>query len=151
MPMVTACNINGTESGSLPRVKQWKFDGRLNREDQIGDEVYAEKQKLWIAATWYGEKIQTGERSGGQACECGHIPFHECLPTNRRRESGHLVGFRKLHSRPCSGRRYESERIYRAVPDRTTSHTRACSYRNRSGRSLRFFSKMADLRQRLTR
>jgi endonuclease G, mitochondrial len=46
MPMVTACNIDGKESRSLPRVKQWKFDGRLDRADQIGDEVYAEQKNV---------------------------------------------------------------------------------------------------------
>ena len=40
MPMMTACNINGGESRQLPRVQQWKFDGRLDREDQLGNDLY---------------------------------------------------------------------------------------------------------------
>jgi V8-like Glu-specific endopeptidase len=40
MPMITACNIDGAESRSLPRIQQWSYDGRLNDEDQWGNELY---------------------------------------------------------------------------------------------------------------
>jgi endonuclease G, mitochondrial len=40
MPIITACNINGGETRRLPRITQWSYDGRLNREDQWGNELY---------------------------------------------------------------------------------------------------------------
>lgn len=40
MPIITACNINGQESRRLPRVTQWSYDGRLNQDDQWGNELY---------------------------------------------------------------------------------------------------------------
>lgn len=40
MPMLTACNIDGKKSRSLPRITTWSFDGRLNKEDQWGDALY---------------------------------------------------------------------------------------------------------------
>jgi endonuclease G len=40
MPMLTAANINGPESRSLPRINTWSFDGRLNKHDQWGDLLY---------------------------------------------------------------------------------------------------------------
>lgn len=40
LPMVTACNLNGAESRSLPRISQWSYDGRLDRADQWGNELY---------------------------------------------------------------------------------------------------------------
>lgn len=41
MPLLTAANINGEESRSIPRISTWSFDGRLDKEDQWGDELYA--------------------------------------------------------------------------------------------------------------
>lgn len=40
LPIITAANINGKESKSLPRVDVWRFDGRLDKSDQWGDELY---------------------------------------------------------------------------------------------------------------
>lgn len=40
LPMLTAVNINGEESRSLPRIQTWSFDGRLNPPDQLGNEIY---------------------------------------------------------------------------------------------------------------
>ena len=40
MPKITACNIDGSESRRLPRIETWKFDGRLNTEDQWGNDLY---------------------------------------------------------------------------------------------------------------
>lgn len=40
MPMLTAVNIDGTESRSVPRLSAWSFDGRLDKEDQWGDLLY---------------------------------------------------------------------------------------------------------------
>ena len=40
MPMLTAANINGAESRSLPRINAWSFDGRLDKGDQWGDILY---------------------------------------------------------------------------------------------------------------
>ncbi|MEJ7724838.1 MAG: DNA/RNA non-specific endonuclease, partial [Ilumatobacteraceae bacterium] len=42
LPMVTAANINGQESRRLPRVDVWSYDGRLDKKDQWGDELYAD-------------------------------------------------------------------------------------------------------------
>lgn len=41
MPVLTACNIDGAESRRLPRISQWSYDGRLDREDQWGNELYS--------------------------------------------------------------------------------------------------------------
>lgn len=40
LPMLTASNINATEARRVPRIKKWSFDGRLDEEDQWGDEIY---------------------------------------------------------------------------------------------------------------
>src|SRR5262249_46954584 len=40
MPLLTASNIDGNESKSVPRIKTWNFDGRLDKEDQWGDALY---------------------------------------------------------------------------------------------------------------
>lgn len=40
MPMLTAANIDGNESKSVPRIQTWSFDGRLDKEDQWGDALY---------------------------------------------------------------------------------------------------------------
>lgn len=40
MPMITACNIDGSRSQKVPRISTWSFDGRLDPEDQWGDELY---------------------------------------------------------------------------------------------------------------
>lgn len=44
LPMVTAANINGLDSRKVPRIDRWSFDGRLDKEDQWGDEIYANNQ-----------------------------------------------------------------------------------------------------------
>jgi endonuclease G, mitochondrial len=41
LPMLTAANINGAEARRVPRIDTWSFDGRLDKEDQWGDEIYA--------------------------------------------------------------------------------------------------------------
>lgn len=40
LSMLTAVNIDGSASRRLPRTDAWNFDGRLNPEDQWGDELY---------------------------------------------------------------------------------------------------------------
>lgn len=40
MPILTAVNIDGTESRRLPRITKWSYDGRLDKEDQWGDALY---------------------------------------------------------------------------------------------------------------
>ena len=40
MPIITAVNIDGSQSRSLPRITTWSFDGRLDKEDQWGDALY---------------------------------------------------------------------------------------------------------------
>ena len=40
MPMLTAVNIDGSKSKSLPRVQTWNYDGRLDEADQWGEELY---------------------------------------------------------------------------------------------------------------
>ena len=40
MPMITAANIDGSKSRRLPRIDTWSFDGRLDKGDQFGDELY---------------------------------------------------------------------------------------------------------------
>ncbi len=44
LPMMTATNINGLESRRVPRIDRWSFDGRLDKEDQWGDEIYFNNQ-----------------------------------------------------------------------------------------------------------
>lgn len=38
----TACNIDGTQSKNVKRSGSWVIDGRIPREDQLGDEAYAD-------------------------------------------------------------------------------------------------------------
>ena len=40
LPILTAVNINGAESKKVPRISVWSFDGRLDKEDQVGDSLY---------------------------------------------------------------------------------------------------------------
>lgn len=40
LPLLTAANINGEEARRVPRIQTWSFDGRLDKEDQWGDEIY---------------------------------------------------------------------------------------------------------------
>jgi endonuclease G, mitochondrial len=40
MAMFTACNIDGGKPRTAQRVKDWSFDGRLDKEDQLGDIIY---------------------------------------------------------------------------------------------------------------
>jgi endonuclease G len=40
LPMLTAVNINGEEARRVPRIQTWSFDGRLNPDDQWGNEIY---------------------------------------------------------------------------------------------------------------
>jgi endonuclease G, mitochondrial len=40
MPIITACVIDGAESRRLPRITRWSYDGRLDRDDQWGNELY---------------------------------------------------------------------------------------------------------------
>ena len=40
MPMMTACNVDGSQSLSLPRLTRWSYDGRLDRSHQWGNELY---------------------------------------------------------------------------------------------------------------
>ncbi len=40
LPMLTAVNINGQQSRRVSRIDKWSFDGRLDKEDQWGDELY---------------------------------------------------------------------------------------------------------------
>lgn len=44
LPIITAVNIHGEESRKIPRTGRWAFDGRMNREDQWGDELYFENK-----------------------------------------------------------------------------------------------------------
>lgn len=41
MPLLTAVNIDGAESKRVPRISTWSFDGRLEKNHQWGDELYA--------------------------------------------------------------------------------------------------------------
>jgi endonuclease G len=41
LPMITACNLDGKKSRKAPRIDTWSFDGRLDKEDQLGDAFYA--------------------------------------------------------------------------------------------------------------
>lgn len=40
LPMITAANIDASESRCLGRDDQWSFDGRLDKSDQFGEELY---------------------------------------------------------------------------------------------------------------
>lgn len=40
LPIITATNIDGTQSRSLSRKDIWRFDGRIDKKDQWGDELY---------------------------------------------------------------------------------------------------------------
>ena len=40
MPLLTAANIDGEASRSMPRIDTWNYDGRLDKEDQWGDALY---------------------------------------------------------------------------------------------------------------
>ena len=43
LPMITAANIDGSEARALERENdKWNFDGRLDKEDQFGEELYFE-------------------------------------------------------------------------------------------------------------
>lgn len=44
MPIITACNVDGSQSRRLPRIDSWRYDGRLNRSDQWGNELYNNNQ-----------------------------------------------------------------------------------------------------------
>jgi endonuclease G, mitochondrial len=47
MPMFVAVNINGNRERKITRTAiPWKFDGRLDLADQIGDEVYSEENNV---------------------------------------------------------------------------------------------------------
>jgi endonuclease G len=40
LPMLTAVNIDGTDARRVPRLGAWSFDGRLDKDDQLGDALY---------------------------------------------------------------------------------------------------------------
>ena len=40
LPILTAANISGAEARRVPRISTWSFDGRLDKNDQWGDEIY---------------------------------------------------------------------------------------------------------------
>jgi endonuclease G len=47
MPMVVGVNIDGSREKKITRTSTpWRFDGRLDVEDQIGDEVYSEEKNM---------------------------------------------------------------------------------------------------------
>jgi endonuclease G, mitochondrial len=47
MPMFVAVNINGNKERKITRTAiPWKFDGRLDLADQIGDEVYSDENNV---------------------------------------------------------------------------------------------------------
>jgi endonuclease G len=47
MPMFVAVNIDGNKEKRITRTSTpWRFDGRLDVEDQIGDEVYSEEKNV---------------------------------------------------------------------------------------------------------
>lgn len=47
MPMFVAVNIDGTQTRRITRTSTtWRFDGRLELPDQIGDEVYSEEANV---------------------------------------------------------------------------------------------------------
>ncbi|MBO0720273.1 MAG: DNA/RNA non-specific endonuclease [Blastocatellia bacterium] len=41
LPMLTAVNIDGSDARRASRLPTWSFDGRLDKSDQWGDEIYA--------------------------------------------------------------------------------------------------------------
>lgn len=40
LPLLTAVNIDGSQSRRLPRIDTWSFDGRLDKSAQFGDALY---------------------------------------------------------------------------------------------------------------
>lgn len=40
LPMLTAVNIDASQSRKVPRIQTWSFDGRLDAGDQFGDALY---------------------------------------------------------------------------------------------------------------
>lgn len=40
MPMLTAVNIDASQSRRLPRIDIWSFDGRIEKSEQFGDALY---------------------------------------------------------------------------------------------------------------
>ena len=40
LPVLAACNIDGSRARTVPRVSSWKLDGRLAPDDQWGPELY---------------------------------------------------------------------------------------------------------------
>jgi endonuclease G, mitochondrial len=40
LPMLTAVNIDASQSRKVPRIQSWSFDGRLDEGDQFGDALY---------------------------------------------------------------------------------------------------------------
>lgn len=40
LPILTAVNLSGQQRKRIPRINTWSFDGRLNPEDQWGDDLY---------------------------------------------------------------------------------------------------------------
>jgi endonuclease G, mitochondrial len=40
LPMITATNIDGSDSRNIRRDDRWGFDGRLDKSDQFGEELY---------------------------------------------------------------------------------------------------------------
>lgn len=44
MPMLTAVNIDGTQSQRIPRISVWSFDGRIKENEQWGDALYYQNE-----------------------------------------------------------------------------------------------------------
>jgi endonuclease G len=42
LPMMTATNIDGSDSRNVRRDDRWGFDGRLDKSDQFGEDLYSE-------------------------------------------------------------------------------------------------------------
>lgn len=42
LPLMTATNIDGSDSRNIRRVDRWGFDGRLDKSDQFGEDLYFE-------------------------------------------------------------------------------------------------------------
>ncbi len=40
IPMLTAVNIDASQSRRLPRISTWSFDGRIDKSEQFGDALY---------------------------------------------------------------------------------------------------------------
>lgn len=40
MPLLTAVNIDGSQTRKVPRISTWSYDGRLDKGDQWGDALY---------------------------------------------------------------------------------------------------------------